>query len=97
MVMQMFGKFLPNFLTIYHSQLLSKTKYFVYMEVSHQVLTHWIKSDNLIECKKCLMRVRFVICYGLILMIVVGGVFLPEVLATVLAKISLNNLIMQTA
>lgn len=56
-----------------------------------QVLTLLTKFDNLTEFKKYHMKVQSAIYYGLILMIVVVGVFHLEVPAIVLDKIFQNS------
>lgn len=85
--MPMFGKFLPNFLTTCLWLQLSRTKYSVFMVDFLQVLTLLTKFDNLTEFKKYHMKVQSAIYYGLILTIVVVGVFHQEVQAIVLDKI----------
>lgn len=68
MAIQMCGKFLLNYLIIYHWLLLWKTKYFVCMVAYRRQLIVLIKLDNLIELKKFHKKVLCVIYSGLTLM-----------------------------
>ena len=64
------------------------------MEDSPHLLTAWIKSGSLIECKRSLMKVPCAICYGLTQTTEQGGVSLLVELDTPLDKIFRSNSIM---
>lgn len=91
--MQMYGNISLIYLILYQLLLLLRTRSSVYMEVFHQVLTLWNKSNNSIEFKRFLMKVQCVISFGQILTIDAVGVSRQEVLATLLVKTSQSNLI----
>lgn len=91
--MQMYGNISLIYLILYQLLLLLRTRSSVYMEVFHQVLTLWNKSNNSIEFKRFLMKVQCVISFGQILTIDAVGVSRQEVQATLLVKTSQSNLI----
>ena len=91
--MQMYGNISLIYLILYQLLLLLRTRSSVYMEVFHQVLTLWNKSNNSIDFKRFLMKVQCVISFGQILTIDAVGVSRQEVLATLLVKTSQSNLI----
>jgi len=90
-VMQMFGNISPHFSITYHSPPLLRAASSASMVASPQVSILLIKSSNSIDIWKSLMRVQSVISCGLIQMIDAVGVFLQEVLVTLLDKISQSN------
>lgn len=81
----------------FHSQQSLRLKFSVSMEVFLQASIHWIRSDNLIECRKSLMRVQSAIYFGLTQMTGAAGVSAQEVQATLSARTFQNNSIIQTA
>ena len=94
-VMPMFGNTsLPSLIT-YHSPPLLRAASSASMVVFPQVSILLIKSSNSIDTWKSLMKVQSVIFCGLIQMIDAVGVFLQEVLVTLLDKISQSNSIIQ--
>jgi len=94
--MQMFGNTSQTYSTLYPSQQSLKTKSFVSMEDFLQASIHLSRSNNLIEFKKCLMKVLCVTFFGQIRTIDADGVSLQEVLATLLVKTFQSSLITQT-
>jgi hypothetical protein len=93
--MPMCGKFSLSYSTIYPWLQSLRTKFSVSTVDSPPVLTLLIKFASLTEFKKYLTRAQFAIYYGQIQMIVVVGVFLPEVLVIVLDKIFQSSSITQ--
>lgn len=89
----MYGNTSLIFLILCQLLQLSRIKSSAYMEVSHQALILWNKSNNSIEFKRCLMKVQCVISFGQILTIDAVGVSRQEVQVTLLVRTSQSNLI----
>ena len=89
----MYGNTSLIFLILCQLLQLSRIKSSAYMEVSHQALILWNKSNNSIEFKRFLMKVQCVISFGQILTIDAVGVSRQEVQVTLLVRTSQSNLI----
>lgn len=89
----MYGNTSQIFLILCQLLQLSRIKSSAYMEVSHQALILWNKSNNSIEFKRFLMKVQCVISFGQILTIDAVGVSRQEVQVTLLVRTSQSNLI----
>nr|GMD23128.1 serine/threonine-protein phosphatase PP2A catalytic subunit isoform X3 [Ipomoea batatas]GME01091.1 serine/threonine-protein phosphatase PP2A catalytic subunit isoform X3 [Ipomoea batatas]GME04375.1 serine/threonine-protein phosphatase PP2A catalytic subunit isoform X3 [Ipomoea batatas] len=96
MEMLMCGRLSLICLTISHLLLWLSQKYSVFMVVCHHLLKHLIIFVVLIVYKKFHMKGQCVIFYGLILMIVVVGVYHLGVLDIPLAKTYQSNLTILT-
>ena len=93
--MPTYGNNSPNSLTTSLWLQSSKDRFSAFMEVCHQALIHLIRSDSWTECKKCLMKDPFAICYGQTLMTDADGASPQEELATHLDRTSQSSSIMQ--
>lgn len=71
-------------------------RFSVCMVVFRQALTHWIRSDNLTECKKFPTKAQFAIYFGPTQMTGVAGASAQEVQATHLARTFQSNSTIQT-
>ena len=91
----MSGSALPNYSTIFLSQPWWRTKFSASMVVYHHQSIHSIRSASLIAFRRLLTRDQSAICSGPILMTDVVGVSLQEVLASPLARVTLNSSIIQ--
>ena len=89
------GSASPSYSTIFLSQPWLRTKFSASTAVYRPQSIHLIRSVSFIAFRRLLTRVQFAIYSGLILMTDVVGVSLQEVLATPLARISLNSSITQ--